>query len=351
MVRVTKVTESEVRAQKQQRHAEIQRDVEKARGFCDVIDMLSACGKPIVGHNIVIDLAYILAQFVGPLPSTMEGYKRMIHHTFPIVMDTKYVSYAANPLKGLAYDSSLAGLETMVGSVEFMDCPKIIPHHRHQRYFTSDLSHEAGYDAYITGSIMVRMMAYIVKKQPPIVEPSRETDAKYQSHRQGNTIRPYNGNASKTIPPSPSLHGPLRTWAPSTGTQVPPSQEPSSQTRAQVPSDRAQDPPKKFSYADAVVHRSMSGPQTSATQQQQHHHHQQQQYQKQQQQRDHEPHANVADRSGWDDDYDSEDSYTHPPEPEDFVPMFSFQSPSLQCYQNILYWGRSNHGCINLTNL
>lgn len=61
-----------------------QRDVEKARGFCDVIKMLSACGKPIVGHNIVIDLAYILAQFIGPLPPTMEGYKRMIHHTFPM---------------------------------------------------------------------------------------------------------------------------------------------------------------------------------------------------------------------------------------------------------------------------
>lgn len=174
-----------------------------------------------------------------------------------------------------------------------------------------------------------------VKKQPPIVEPSR--------------IGPNNGNPSKTVTPSPSLHGPPQTWAPSTRTQVPPSQEPSSQTRAQVPSDRAQDPPKKFSYADAV-HR---GSQTSATQQQQHHQHhqQQQQYQQQQQQRDHEPHANVADRSGWDDDYDSEDSYTHPPEPEEFVPMFSFQSPSLQCYQNILYWGRSNHGCINLTNL
>jgi poly(A)-specific ribonuclease len=57
--------------------------------------MLSACGKPIVGHNIVIDLAYILAQFVGPLPSTMEGYKRMIHHTFPMYVAMAQVVLSA----------------------------------------------------------------------------------------------------------------------------------------------------------------------------------------------------------------------------------------------------------------
>lgn len=42
--------------------------------------------------------------------------------------------------------------------------PWIVPHYRHQKYMSSDRSHEAGYDSYITGSIMIRMLAYIGMK-------------------------------------------------------------------------------------------------------------------------------------------------------------------------------------------
>ncbi|KAI8596119.1 ribonuclease H-like domain-containing protein [Dissophora ornata] len=159
ITKAVKMTEKQLKEQRQQQQETVKRDVEKARGFRAVIDILSACGKPIVGHNVVIDLAYILSQFVGPLPPTMEEYKLMIHQTFPTVIDTKYISIAADCLKDLAYDSSLGGLENMVGTVEFMGCPKAIPNYRHQRYLSRDLSHEAGYDAYITGGILIRMLA------------------------------------------------------------------------------------------------------------------------------------------------------------------------------------------------
>ncbi|KAI8363294.1 ribonuclease H-like domain-containing protein [Mortierella sp. GBAus27b] len=333
MVRVMKITEQELQAQISQRHAEIQKDVQKARGFCEVIDMLAASRKPIVGHNIVIDLAYILAQFVGPLPMTMEGYKRMIHHTFPIVMDTKFVS-TVPPVQSHAYDSSLGGLEAMVNSVEFMDCPKIVTSHRHQRYYTGgDRSHEAGYDAYITGSIMIKMLAYIEMKKPPTpaLEPLRNVNPINPAEKKQLVSK--NGRENKTPIELSSPQSRTRAQASSYRTQAPPVREQAPPARVPAPVPQTA-PAKKFSYAD-VVHRG-NGPT------------QQQQQQPQQRQHPHEEPATAHD--GYDDN-DSDEGYTPPSEPEVFVPLFSFQSPSLQCYQNILYWGRSNHGCVNLSNL
>ncbi|KAF9397438.1 hypothetical protein BGX21_008867, partial [Mortierella sp. AD011] len=158
-VKTTEKVSNDIRNQKQ---AGIQRDIKNSIGFRGVIDLLSTCGKPIVGHNIVVDLAYILSQFVGPLPPTIEGYKRMIHETFPTVIDTKYVSCSAEVLKGLSYDTSLPALENMVNSIHFMGCPRAVPNARHTRYHLSrDRSHEAGYDSYITGFILIRMLAHI----------------------------------------------------------------------------------------------------------------------------------------------------------------------------------------------
>lgn len=56
--------------------------------------------------------------------------------------------------------------------------------------------------------------------------------------------------------------------------------------------------------------------------------------------------------NGSTDDSDEESDYEMIVRPEmgGFVKPFSFQSPNLKCYQNILHWGRSSHGCINLTS-
>ncbi|KAG0076723.1 hypothetical protein BGZ93_000844 [Podila epicladia] len=134
---------------------EAERDIRNAVGFRAVIDLLSACGKPIVGHNIVIDLAYILAQFVGPLPPTVHEYKQMIHNTFPIATASQ---------KGIAFETSLGGLENMVNGVHFINSPRINLHYKHPRYYSRDHSHEAGYDSYLTGVILIKLLAYISKQ-------------------------------------------------------------------------------------------------------------------------------------------------------------------------------------------
>ncbi|KAF9946844.1 hypothetical protein BGZ72_011095 [Mortierella alpina] len=342
-ISITKTTVKQLEIQQQQRYADVQRDVENSIGFRAVIDLLSACGKPIVGHNIVIDLAYILAQFVGPLPPTMEEYKKMVHETFPTVMDTKYVSYTAEALRGMSYDSSLGGLENLVGSVQFIGCPSIgkqpgvagailLNIIAHQKYMSSDRSHEAGYDSYITGSIMIRMLAYIARSDPSaqpsdLVETGSKTVPGKKEKTESVNRKRKNGPAKSPVSPPAS--------APTTPAK------PVESTGA----------PKKFSYADMVnrqknaalpVPASSSDALSSGQTQD----------------------AGTSARSG---DakatlVEQEDSSTEEsdeeadyemivrPEMGAFVKPFSFQSPNLKCYQNILHWGRSSHGCINLSS-
>ncbi|KAF9084676.1 hypothetical protein BGX23_010328 [Mortierella sp. AD031] len=335
-INITKITEKELELQQQQRQADLQRDIESCRGFREVIDILSACTKPIVGHNIVVDLAYILAQFVGPLPPTVEGYKKMIHKTFPTVMDTKYVSYTANALKpdapkvtathfgtfnvnlnqGLAFDSSLGGLENMVGTVSFIGCPRIMPHYRHQRYLSRDLAHEAGYDAYITGSIMIRMLALIAKKDPALPAQVNKTDNKNgKTDKKSNSTKATTKNVKPTkvaaSPPPP-----------------PPAPEP-----VPVPAPVA---PKKFSYAD-IVHRQRApvavvpapvpalDPVVVVEEEEE---------------------VEIEESASSESEYEYIEGSEFPMHEK----PFSWQSPYLKGLQNILHWGRSSHGCINLVS-
>ncbi|KAG9320697.1 hypothetical protein KVV02_002927 [Mortierella alpina] len=247
------------------------------------------------------------------------------------VMDTKYVSYTAEALRGMSYDSSLGGLENLVGSVQFIGCPSIVPHYRHQKYMSSDRSHEAGYDSYITGSIMIRMLAYIARSES-LAQPSDlvESGSKSVPEKKGKTVsvtRKRKDGPAKS-PVSPSASAPVAFVKPVESTGA----------------------PKKFSYADMVNRQknaslpvpSPSDTLSSGTTQD----------------------AGTSALSGdakvsstEQDDGSMEDSGEESdyemivrPEMGGFVKPFSFQSPNLKCYQNILHWGRSSHGCINLTS-
>jgi poly(A)-specific ribonuclease len=49
--------------------------------------------RPIlVGHNCFTDLIYFYQCFLGPLPDKVEEFISLIHQTFPIVVDTKYLA-------------------------------------------------------------------------------------------------------------------------------------------------------------------------------------------------------------------------------------------------------------------
>ena len=72
----------------------------EAIGFSKVIQMIIKHQKPIVGHNVLIDLLHTFNQFIEPLPNEYKAFKESIHALFPTIYDTKYIA-SSPPFKDL----------------------------------------------------------------------------------------------------------------------------------------------------------------------------------------------------------------------------------------------------------
>ncbi|KOB72201.1 Poly(A)-specific ribonuclease PARN-like domain-containing protein 1 [Operophtera brumata] len=62
-------------------------------GFSRIIALLEQYQKPIVGHNIFLDVILLHNQFIGPLPENYREFKRNINEMFPRIYDTKHISH------------------------------------------------------------------------------------------------------------------------------------------------------------------------------------------------------------------------------------------------------------------
>jgi poly(A)-specific ribonuclease len=60
------------------RLAEKRARIEQAVGFSRVFRALSAAKKPVVGHNMLLDLAYIFHLFVQSLPPSFEEFRELV---------------------------------------------------------------------------------------------------------------------------------------------------------------------------------------------------------------------------------------------------------------------------------
>ena len=47
-------------------------------GFSQIIELLTSYNKPIVGHNMFLDVILLHSQFIGPLPKNYYMFKKNI---------------------------------------------------------------------------------------------------------------------------------------------------------------------------------------------------------------------------------------------------------------------------------
>ena len=118
-------------------------------GFRNIWTALS--NKVLIGHNCFYDLLFMMNYFDGPLNDNLDDFKQKFNSQFPFVFDTKYIS--STGVMGKMYSDTVLGeLYNQLMSknngaaiVEFGD------------KFSNDSNdkqlHDAGYDAFITGSI------------------------------------------------------------------------------------------------------------------------------------------------------------------------------------------------------
>ncbi|NXU18925.1 PNDC1 ribonuclease, partial [Pardalotus punctatus] len=127
-----------------------------ARGFTNLFQILVKAKKPLVGHNMFMDLMHLHDKFYRPLPESYEEFKRNIHSLFPVIIDTKTVTKSMQKKCLFPRVSSLlevyAVLCSSILNRKGPPCPVIALASGCSRYAEKKSPHEAGYDAFLCGS-------------------------------------------------------------------------------------------------------------------------------------------------------------------------------------------------------
>ncbi|NXK45695.1 PNDC1 ribonuclease, partial [Chauna torquata] len=131
-----------------------------ARGFTNLFQILVQAKKPLVGHNMLMDLCHLHDKFYKPLPESYEEFKRNIHNLFPVLIDTKTVTKSIWKKYPFPRVSNLLEVYEVLCSSNLNPtdptCPVIALASDCSRYAEKKSPHEAGYDAFLCGSVLLK---------------------------------------------------------------------------------------------------------------------------------------------------------------------------------------------------
>jgi poly(A)-specific ribonuclease len=115
--------------------------------------VLAMQGKPLVGHNMIMDALHIYDKFIEPLPSSLETFRQRFGQYFPEVYDTKHIVQSSAVLQQafqVNRDTSLQACYAKLGELSFPSLPIVSETH------VEAVDHDAVYDAYCTGVLLIR---------------------------------------------------------------------------------------------------------------------------------------------------------------------------------------------------
>ncbi|RKP08978.1 ribonuclease H-like domain-containing protein, partial [Thamnocephalis sphaerospora] len=128
----------------------------------DVVRAIVKARKPLVGHNCLTDICHIMQHFWDDLPESVETWKQTIRELWDRVIDTKYLAHHHTHLSTIG-NTALGSLVATTSVAPFKNvCAKIVFADGFDRYIgaSDQYLHEAGYDAYCTGAILLRMACF-----------------------------------------------------------------------------------------------------------------------------------------------------------------------------------------------
>ncbi|KAH0947464.1 hypothetical protein HN011_011598 [Eciton burchellii] len=143
-------------------------------GFSKVFKLLVSLKKPIIGHNVFLDLMFIHQQFYKPLPPKYSDFKNNMHQLFPRIYDTKFLSYILRKFleaEDMWKVSSLSGLMDYFMKQQEKDVALDPPIIKFATQLDSDKAifspkyHNAGWDSYFTGYVFLRIAHIITARR------------------------------------------------------------------------------------------------------------------------------------------------------------------------------------------
>lgn len=146
---------------KGEKNSRLKDELTQAKGFLEVIELMIVNKKPLVGHNLSLDLIQIINQFMEQLGDDYGAYKETCHTLFPIIYDSKHIAHQILDVKTLQNNQSrLNDLYCQLKESEKF--PKIKVTHTGKCFDEDQMAHQAGYDAYMSGySFIALCEAYL----------------------------------------------------------------------------------------------------------------------------------------------------------------------------------------------
>ncbi|XP_037673749.1 poly(A)-specific ribonuclease PNLDC1 [Choloepus didactylus] len=138
-----------------------------ARGFSVFFQMLAKAQKPFVGHNMMMDLLYLHEKFFRPLPESYDQFKLNIHNLFPILIDTKHVTKDIWKELNFPRVSNLSEVYEVLNSdlnPTKKSGPVIIHASKCEKYVETKCPHEAAYDAFLCGSVLLKVAHLLLQR-------------------------------------------------------------------------------------------------------------------------------------------------------------------------------------------
>lgn len=149
---------------------EVKKEKEKneliaAKGFLEILELVILNKKPIVGHNLTLDLIQIINQFMEPLTNDYSSFKELCNSLFPYIYDTKYIATLILDPDTLSNNQTrLLDLYCQLRDSDAL--PKIQVTNVGKPDNDQELPHQAGYDAYMCGySFIVLCESYLKEKR------------------------------------------------------------------------------------------------------------------------------------------------------------------------------------------
>jgi len=166
---ITKISEEELKQLKEteaSQQPETPEEIDPV-GFRKVLDYLTELQLPLVVHNGFLDMCHLQDKFFYSLPETHREFKMMLKKEFPVIYDTKYMHNNSNILAAevgnhMDLSSIYKKLLKYHQSEPIID---IAPGFSDYKLLSIDeesfASHEAGYDALITGYVFFKSLGIL----------------------------------------------------------------------------------------------------------------------------------------------------------------------------------------------
>ncbi|KAG5478657.1 hypothetical protein LSCM1_06061 [Leishmania martiniquensis] len=137
-------------------------------GFRLVFKELVKSRKPCVGHNCFADWLFLMSAMDGALPEQLPQWKARVRELFPCMWDTRYLASRRDLFpRGRFSSMSLGGLhEAYMGASPHCTVELPLGFEGYDPVTLlgrsgggGDVAHEAGYDALMTGTVLLHLLA------------------------------------------------------------------------------------------------------------------------------------------------------------------------------------------------